>query len=53
MVQARQVNLNITSTATGGWTANTMYTVTIPTTVHDTFQQPLPAAIVLHFTTGS
>lgn len=33
--------------------ANTMYTVTIPVTVTDSYGQPLPQAIVFTFTTGA
>jgi len=44
---------NIVVTWTGGLAANTMYTVTVPATLTDTFAQPLPAPFVLHFTTGS
>jgi len=43
----------ITWTAAGGLAANTMYTVTVPVTLADTFAKPLPAPSVLHFTTGS
>ena len=34
-------------------TASTMYTLTLPTTVSDSFQQGLPAPIVINFTTGT
>lgn len=34
-------------------TASTMYTLTLPTTVTDSFQQGLPASIVITFTTGT
>ncbi len=43
----------ITPTAATGFAANTMYTVTIPVTVKDTFHQPAPAPFVLTFTTGA
>lgn len=33
--------------------ANTMYTVTIGSGVTDTFMQPLPTQLVIHFTTGA
>lgn len=44
--------INITPTGTG-FAANTMYTVTLATTIKDTFGQPLPATFVVHFTTGA
>ncbi len=44
---------NITIAITGGLTASTTYTLTIPTTVHDTFGQSAPAAKVFTFTTGA
>lgn len=47
------MNKVITITWTAGLTANTAYTITIPTTVKDTFGQPLPAPFVLKFTTGA
>jgi hypothetical protein len=37
----------------GGLAATTMYTVTFPASVKDSFAQPLPAARVFHFTTGA
>ena len=40
-------------TWTGGLAANTMYTVTVPASLKDTFMQAMPAPFVLHFTTGS
>jgi hypothetical protein len=33
--------------------ANTAYTITLTTQVKDAFMQPLPAAFVVHFTTGA
>ncbi len=36
-----------------GLLPNTTYTITFPTTVTDTFAQPLPAPIVFTFTTGA
>ena len=44
--------INITPTGTG-FAPNTMYTVTLATTIKDAFGQPLPTAMVLHFTTGA
>lgn len=40
-------------TWTGGLAATTVYEVTFPTTVTDTFAQPLPAPQVFTFTTGA
>lgn len=37
----------------GGLAATTMYTLTIPTTVHDTYGQGAPTAKVFTFTTGN
>jgi hypothetical protein len=47
------MNQNITISIAGGLTASTTYTLTIPTTVHDTYGQSAPAAKVLTFTTGA
>jgi hypothetical protein len=48
------MNKIISITPTGaGFDANTMYTVTLATTIKDTFGQPLPASMVVHFTTGA
>lgn len=44
--------INITPTGTG-FAPNTMYTVTLETSIKDSFGQPLPTAVVLHFTTGA
>jgi hypothetical protein len=43
----------VTIAVNGGLNPNTQYTVTFPTTVTDTFQQPLPAAAAYSFTTGA
>ena len=40
-------------TIAGGLAASTEYTLTIPTTVHDTYGQGAPAAKVFTFTTGN
>jgi hypothetical protein len=37
----------------GGYDAGTAYTVTVPTTVLDTFGQPLGEAITVTFTTAA
>lgn len=47
------MNQNITISTAGGLDASTMYTITIPTSVHDSFGQSAPAAKVLTFTTGA
>lgn len=47
--QARTVRLS----GPNPLTANTMYTATISTTVTDTYNQPLPQMVVIHFTTGA
>jgi hypothetical protein len=44
---------NIYINIAGGLAAATQYTLTVPTTVHDTFGQSAPAAKVLTFTTGN
>ncbi len=36
-----------------GLLPNTMYTITVNTTLKDTFMQPLPAPLVISFTTGA
>jgi hypothetical protein len=36
-----------------GLMANSVYVITIPTTVTDAFEQPLPAPVTITFTTGS
>jgi hypothetical protein len=45
--------IRLTWTAAGGLTANTMYTITLPTTVTDLFNQPMPMPVTITFTTGS
>lgn len=48
------MNKIITITPTGaGFDPNTMYTVTLATSIKDAFGQPLPTAMVVHFTTGA
>ncbi|MDX2093500.1 MAG: Ig-like domain-containing protein [Kofleriaceae bacterium] len=44
---------NIYINVAGGLAANTQYTLTVPTTVRDTFGQAAPAARVFMFTTGN
>lgn len=44
---------NIYINIAGGLAAATQYTLTVPTTVHDTFGQSAPAAKVFTFTTGN
>lgn len=43
----------ITITVTGGWAPMTEYTVTFPTTLTDTYGQPLPDPQTYRFTTGA
>jgi hypothetical protein len=40
-------------TAAGGLAATTPYTITVPTTVTDTFHQPAPQPFQVAFTTGA
>jgi hypothetical protein len=46
-------NLTITSTAPGGFDPNATYTLTVPTTVTDTFGEPIVQALTATFTTGA
>jgi hypothetical protein len=46
-------NIKITVPAATPLAANTMYTITITTAVHDTYGQSAPAVLVYHFTTGA
>ncbi len=46
------IQIRITPTDVGGLAANTMYTLTIPTTVTDAYNQPLSSAVTIDFTTG-
>lgn len=45
-------NITIHPTAATGWAASATYVITIPTTVTDSFGQPLPAPFVITFTTA-
>ncbi len=45
--------ISITWTAVAGLAPSTKYTITIPISVKDTFGQPLPAPVVVSFTTGT
>ena len=45
--------IKIKPTGVTGLAANTMYTVTFPTGLKDTFGQGLPAPVTFHFTTGA
>jgi hypothetical protein len=47
------MNQNIHINIAGGLAPNTAYTLTVPTTVRDTFGQSAPAAKVFMFTTGA
>ncbi len=44
--------IRILPTDVGGLAANTSYTLTIPTTVTDAYNQPLSQAVTIHFMTG-
>lgn len=45
--------ITIRWTASGGLTAATRYTITVPTTVTDAYHQPAPQPFVIAFTTGA
>ena len=47
------MGVTIFLTQTAPLAANTQYTLTIPTTVTDTFGQGMPMPVVIHFTTGA
>jgi hypothetical protein len=45
--------IHIQWTAVGGMTAMTMYTITVGTSLTDTYGKAIPMALTLSFTTGA